>query len=85
MTKLIRHGFDTIELAYRAAIPEKFLLALKEAKSRAVETRKPSPLESNGVRMLVEATGGQGGYTYRVDTGRFGAIWKIRDVGSRDP
>lgn len=81
---LIRSGFDTIELAYRAAIPEKFLSLLADAKSSAIEKRKPIPIRLTGVSFLVEATGGQGGFAYRVDTGPFGAVWKFREKGSKD-
>lgn len=81
---LIRSGFDTIELAYRASIPEAFLSALARAKAEAIEKRKTIPLTYNEFRFLVEATGGQGGFSYRVDTGPFGAIWKFRGLESKD-
>lgn len=81
---LIRSGFDTIELAYRAAIPDKFLRALASAKSVAAEKRKSVAVTVNGYSFLVEPSGGQGGFAYRVDTGAFGAIWKFREIGSKD-
>lgn len=82
---LIRSGFDTIELAYRAAVPDKFLTPLADAKSSAIEKRKAIPITIKGFSFLVEAGGGQGGFAYRVDTGPFGAVWKFREKGSRDP
>lgn len=81
---LIRSGFDTIELAYRASIPESFLIELARAKANAIEKRKAIPLVYNECEFLVEATGGQGGFSYRIDTGPFGAIWKFRGVESKD-
>jgi len=81
---LLRSGFDTVELAYRAALPDAFLDALADAKIQAVKSRKPHPIEYAGQTFLVEGTGGQGGYAYRISTGPFGAIMKFREKGSND-
>ena len=81
---LLRSGFDTVELAYRAALPDAFLDALVKAKTQAVQSRKPHPIEYAGQTFLVEGTGGQGGYAYRISTGPYGAIMKFREKGSKD-
>ena len=83
---VLRSGFDTLELAYRCAIPEKVLDALEEAKKLARDGHTEMPLEIGDHTILVEGSGGQGGYAYRLQQGGpFGAIWKFREKGSKDP
>ncbi|QYI99717.1 hypothetical protein KUV46_10195 [Thalassovita mediterranea] len=80
----LRSGFDTLELAYQGKVPPTFLDELADAKKRAAETRQAEPITFNGLTMIVEGSGGQGGYAYRVNTGPFGAIWKFRDRSSHN-
>ncbi len=82
---ILRSGFDTLELSYGAALPDAFLDALEAAKQQAAKSRRAEPVRYRGVEFLVEASGAQGGYAYRVSTGIFGAIWTFRDKSSRDP
>lgn len=82
---VLRSGFDTLELAYSAALPEPFLDVLEAAKQQAAKSRRAEPASYRDVEFLVEASGAQGGYAYRVSTGMFGAIWTFRDKSSRDP
>lgn len=81
---ILRSGFDTLELAYGAALPEAFLDVLESTKQQAAKSRHAEPVSYRGVEFLVEASGAQGGYAYRVSTGQFGAILTIRDKASRD-
>ncbi|RIJ27713.1 hypothetical protein [Henriciella algicola] len=80
----LRSGFDTLELAYQGKVPPTFLDELADAKKRAAETRQAEPITFNGLTVIVEGSGGQGGYAYRVNTGPFGAIWKFRDRPSNN-
>lgn len=80
----LRSGYDTLELAYQGKVPPTFLDELADAKKRASETRQAEPITFNGLTMIVEGSGGQGGYAYRVNTGPFGAIWKFRDRPSHN-
>lgn len=82
---LVRAGFDTVEYAVSGKIPEKFLHLVAEAKKKAIETRSPYPLRVDGVATLVQPGGGQGGFTYLLSTGPYGATIKFREIGSRDP
>lgn len=84
---ILRSGFDTLEIAYRCAIPEAFLLAIDEAKSRAELSRKEEPLTYFGETFLVAATGASGGYAYVINTGSTKAIWCFRSksASSNDP
>tara|TARA_R110000787_G_scaffold143451_1_gene257066 strand:- start:3688 stop:4848 length:1161 start_codon:yes stop_codon:yes gene_type:complete len=75
---ILRSGFDTLEIAYRCAIPEAFLFAVGEAKQKAELSRKEEPLSYLGETFLVGASGASGGYAYVINTGPTKAIWCFR-------
>lgn len=81
---LIRAGFDTVEYSVQGAIPEAFLEQVEAAKVKAVATRKPTPFSYGDCSFLVYPNGGQGGFTYMISTGPYGAIIKMRGIGSKD-
>lgn len=80
---ILRSGFDTVELAYDAALPDAFLDVVEQGKTLAIQTRRSQFVAFKGAQFLVEPSGGQGGYAYRLSTGPFGADWKFRDRSSR--
>lgn len=78
MEHFIRSGFDTLELAYQAAVPAKFINELRNAKNAAQILRGPVPVCFNDLNMVVEPRG-TSGFTYCVSKGREGAIYRFRD------
>ena len=82
---LFRAGFDTVEYAVSGRITELFLKHIADAKDKAIAARKPHPIQYKGLSMLVQPSGGQGGFTYLISTGPYGATIKFRDIGSNDP
>lgn len=82
---VIRSGFDTIELAYRAPLPMAFLADLARAQAEAKAACRPAPFCFEGGTLLVEPSGGQGGYAFRAETGPLGAIWKFREATASSP
>ena len=81
---LIRAGFDTLEYAVPAKHRETLFKCLRLAKEQAMKTKKPYPACFEGNRFLVYPSGGQGGYTYLLSTGPFGALIKVKDRTSSD-
>lgn len=82
---VIRSGFDTIELAYRAALPRGFLADLARAQDEAKAACRAAPLLLEASMLLVEPSGGQGGYAFRAETGPLGVIWKFREATLSSP
>lgn len=73
--KILRYGFDTIDVSFMGALPEGVLAALAGAKEAAIEQQFPEPLDIGGVLGSVGQVGKGGGYRYTFDTGPEGEIW----------
>ena len=77
--RVIRKGFDTLEVAFKGALSGEVLRQLREAKALATSERHEVALEIGGVRGHVSETGARGGYQFVFNTGDHGEIWTIRD------
>ena len=83
--EVIYRGFDGLDVSFSSQVPCEFCEELEAAKKHAQESRQPTPLCWNGVKMLVEESGARGGYTFRISTGKFGATWFFKKPAARDP
>ena len=79
--KLLYAGIDTIQLAFKATLPSRFVDALRCAKKAAADQREAQPLELSevDVGLLVHDYGARGGFAFAANTGPAGAIWNFRD------
>lgn len=83
---VVHKGFDGLDVSFQAQIDQDFADRLEAAQTVAqAERGTAQPLAINGSRMLVEESGAQGGYQYRVDTGDFGATWMFKKPNPNDP
>ncbi|WP_439515610.1 hypothetical protein [Oceanibaculum nanhaiense] len=83
--EIIYQGFDGLDFAIRANIPQEFADRLEEAQLEAQKTREPALSDYRGVEMHVAESGARGGYAFRCDTGKDGAIWFFKRPNPNDP
>jgi len=79
--RVIRRGFDTLDVAFQGAVNPRTRAALAEAKERAAEAQRPVLLEIEDFEGLVSPNGASGGYAFIWDTGPQGEIWTFKDNG----
>lgn len=77
--EVLRHGVDTLDVAFQGALPSKVLARLRDARETARAERSDCRIEIEGVEGHVGETGAKGGYAFRFDTGPEGEIWSIKD------
>lgn len=80
MPKLLYAGFDTLDVAFKGALPDAIMNELDEARDQA-ETQQEPVLVQVGpgqVPAHIEGFGKKGGYRYLLDTGPLGAKWMIK-------
>lgn len=73
--ELVHRGFDKLEVSFKAGLPAKLASEFEHAKNTAAQTDVPAPLEINGIKFNVAASGMLGGYAYRGSTGQYGEDW----------
>lgn len=83
--EIIYQGFDGLDFAIRANIPQDFADRLDEAQLEAQKTREPALSDYRGVEMHVAESGARGGYAFRCDTGPDGATWFFKRPNPNDP
>lgn len=78
--KLLHSGFDSLDIAFKGALPERALQVLEEAKELAQETKEPSLIDlgPGKIAMHVAESGKPGGYRFRGDTGPIGEWWAFK-------
>jgi len=80
--KILRKGFDSLDVAFQGAMPSGALDVLRSAKALATSEGRAVLVNVGGIDGHVGETGAKGGYAFRFDTGLDGEIWLIKD--SRD-
>jgi hypothetical protein len=83
--EVIYRGFDGLDVSFAAQIPDELCKELEAAKQHAQEFRQSTPINWNGVRMLVAKSGALGGYSFLASTGELGATWFFKRPNARDP
>jgi len=83
--EVIHRGFDGLDVAFKAKIPTALAVELQSAKEYAVEQSEETRITFGSVTMKVGETGAKGGYAFRCDTGKFGAIWFFKKPNKNDP
>lgn len=81
---VLHAGFDGLDLALRAIAPPELIEILEPAKTFAAEQMAEARVTYNDVTFNVAASGGTGGYAYRIDTGPMGATWFIKKPNAKD-
>ena len=77
--RILRSGFDTIDIAIKGALPKATLGFLREMKEEAAQTQEDAPILVGSDTAFVASSGLKGGYAFRVDTGPVGEILAIKD------
>jgi len=87
MYRLLHAGFDKLDVAFAAEIPETLLLRLAVAKEAAALQREPAfaTLGPNKLPAHVMESGGRGGYAFVVDTGTTGERLLFKQPRPKDP
>ncbi|WP_290488435.1 MULTISPECIES: hypothetical protein [unclassified Hyphomonas] len=83
--ELLHKGFDAIDIAYPAHLPEILIAKLSNAKDLALASNAPTQVLLNGLPFNVALTGARGGYAFRCDTGPLGEVWFFKLPNKRDP
>lgn len=83
--EIVYRGFDGLDVAFKAKIPTALAVELESAKEFSAEQRQETLITFGGVRMKVADTGAKGGYAFRCDTGKLGAIWFFKKPNKNDP
>lgn len=83
--ELVHKGFDAIDIAYPAHLPEILIAKLSNAKGLALASNAPTQVLLNGLPFNVALTGARGGYAFRCDTGPLGEVWFFKLPNKRDP
>ncbi|WP_371397225.1 hypothetical protein [Fretibacter rubidus] len=78
MALLLHKGFDALDVAFRGQISKRLTAFLDSKKSEAQETGIPVLATYNGLKFHVAPSGGSGGYAFICNTGKTGAIWKLK-------
>ena len=75
--KVLRSGFDTLDVAFRGALPAAVLEELENAKNDAQTAQAPAlaRIGPGAVSVHVHETGKRGGYRYTCSTGPEGEVW----------
>ena len=78
--KVVRIGYDTIIVAFRASLPVALRDFLRDAKSRARDNRSDEPVElgPGQIAGTVLAHGVHGGYDVVFSTGELGELWQFK-------
>lgn len=80
--QVIRHGFDTLDLAFAGTLSARTLKTFEDAKGMAIEEQAPEPVQMGRVLGLVHPAGVKGAQ-YRFDTGADRENWFI--AADRNP
>lgn len=88
--RMIRIGFDGLDLSYNLNIPEELAERLEEQRSVAeAQDGYLGLINQNGVQLIVHPTGAKGGYAFRCDTGLGGPkgeVWFFKRPNTlKDP
>ena len=80
--KLLRTGFDAMDVAFKGTLPRDTLEKLEEAREEAQKNQRPVLLHIGPAKIPVHVHehGKKGGYRYRLDTGPEGEIWFIKNI-----
>jgi hypothetical protein len=80
--QIIRAGVDSLYLAIKATLPPTILKSLSDAKTKAAQDRRDSPIElgDGTIKVVVSPGGYPGGYAFVFDTGPFGARFACRET-----
>jgi hypothetical protein len=78
--KVLRIGFDTVIVAFRATLPVELRDFLRDAKARARDCRSDEPVELGPGQVVgaVLAHGVHGGYDVVFSTGHLGELWQFK-------
>lgn len=81
MYQVLYAGFDTLDIAYKAALPPEILAQLNEARERAETSQKDEPVIIGPAkeRFLIKPHGQRGGFRYVAINGPTGAIFSIKN------
>ncbi|WGH77482.1 hypothetical protein [Jannaschia ovalis] len=82
---ILYSGFDGLDLALKFNISDDFASYLEARQKGAEDARHDVCGEWSGQAFKVAATGGQGGYAFRIDTGLTGETWFLKRPTKRDP
>ena len=79
--QLLYKNFDGLDVAFKGAFPYDVLQSLAIGKGSAQRQRQDVLIGLGRKRVPVQVaeTGMRGGYTFRFDTGPFGATWSVAD------
>ena len=75
--KVLRSGFDGLDIAFQGALPADVLGDLEEARNVAQVAQTPTLVQigPGNVSVHVHETGKRGGYRYTCSTGPEGEVW----------
>lgn len=82
---LLYQGFDGLDVSFKGQISDALCITLEAAKVEAQQRHRSSPVNHNGVALLVSESGAKGGYAFTASTGTFGATWFFKKANARDP
>ena len=83
--ELLYQGFDGLDVSFMGQISDALCKMLESAKEESQQRHVSSPVNHNGVAMLVSESGAKGGYAFTASTGTFGATWFFKKPNARDP
>ena len=80
MFKLLHAGFDTLDVAFQAALPPDTLECLKQARDRAAEGQEPvlTRIGPGNVPLHIQASVMRGGYAYVAQAGPIDGVWRFK-------
>lgn len=83
--ELLYQGFDGLDVSFKGQISDALCKALESAKEESQQRHQSSPVNHNGISMLVSESGAKGGYAFTASTGTFGATWFFKKPNANDP
>lgn len=83
----LHRGFDGLDVAFTAALRPVDLERLRAARlnAEASQTLQPVSIGPAPFSLLLSETGARGGYKFRGDSGKLGAIWFIKNRAAIEP
>lgn len=80
MYQVLYAGFDTLDIAFEATLPQDALDVLEQARSQAEASQKEEPVRIGNAQgnFLIKPHGQRGGFRYIVTNGPTGAIFSIK-------
>ena len=80
MYQVLYAGFDTLDIAFEATLPQEALDVLEQARNQAEASQKEEPVKIGRAQetFLIKPHGQRGGFRYIVTNGPTGAIFSIK-------